>query len=60
MITEHVDLTFPLIRMAGRLKLDKGLTKKSWSDLQVSCVTVCLATSFYKLRTAGGLWLINP
>lgn len=48
-ITEQVDFTFPLIRTSGRLKLNKGLTKKSWSDLQISCVMVCLPTSFLQL-----------
>lgn len=48
-ISELVDFTFPLIGISGRLKLDKGLTKTSWSDLQISSVTLCLATSFLQI-----------
>lgn len=45
-IAELVDFTFPLIRISGRFKSDKGLRKTSWADLQISSVTVCLAASF--------------
>ena len=45
-ITELVDFTFPLIRISGRFKSDKGLRKTSWAGLQISSVTVCLAARF--------------
>lgn len=54
-IIEQVDLTFLLIRISGRLRLDKGLTQQASSNIQIACVTVSLPTS--SLQTGGSKWL---
>lgn len=59
MITEQVDLTFPLIRIPGRLRVDKELKKQPRRDRYP--VSWCLYHQvLYRLVAASGLSLINP
>lgn len=58
-ITEQVDLTFPLIRIPGRLRVDKELKKQPRFDRYP--VSWCLYHQvLYRLVAASGLSLINP
>lgn len=59
MIAEQVDLTFPLIRIPGRLRVDKELKKQPRFDRYP--VSWCLYHQvLYRLVAASGLSLINP